>query len=44
MSKEETLNTTFGEMWDLIACMEIYEGRVNLKKKPMTYDDAINLR
>lgn len=44
MSREETLNTTFGEMWDLIACMEIYEGRANLKKKPMTYDDAINLR
>lgn len=44
MSREETLNTTFGEMCDLIACMEIYAGRANLKKKPLTYDEAIALR
>lgn len=44
MSKEETLNTTFGEMWDLISCMEIYSGRAVPKKMPLSYDDAINLR
>lgn len=44
MSREETLNTTFGEMCDLIACMEIYSGRAELKTQPMTYDEAISLR
>jgi hypothetical protein len=44
MSREETLITTYGEMCDLIACMEIYAGRANQKKRPMTYDEAINLR
>ena len=44
MSREETLNTRFGEMCDMIACMEIYSGRADLKKKPLSYDDAINLR
>lgn len=44
MSREETLNTTFGEMCDLIACMEIYEGHALPKKAPMTYEEAINLR
>lgn len=38
------MNTTFGEMCDLISCMEIYAGRAVLKQKPLSYDDAINLR
>lgn len=44
MVKLEILNTTYGEMLDMITCLNIDRGYLNPKKKPLTYDEAIALR
>ena len=46
MSRQEIMNTRYGEMLDMIACLSIYNGGAEpkLKSRVMNYDDAINLR
>lgn len=44
MAKLEILNTTVGEIYDMIACYDIDHGRSDPKPKPLTYDQAIALR
>lgn len=44
MEKIEILNTTIGEIYDMIACWDIDHGIAVPKRKPLTYDEAISLR
>lgn len=44
MSRKEVMLTLYGEMRDLIDCKAIAEGRAKPKKKPMSFDDIINMR
>lgn len=44
MSKIEILNTTVGEIYDMIACYDIDHGRADPKPRQLTYDEAIALR
>ncbi|PWM13379.1 MAG: hypothetical protein DBX97_25080 [Collinsella tanakaei] len=45
MSKQEILRTDYAEMCDMISCLSIYNGAEPKKKKrPMRFEDAINLR
>lgn len=46
MSRQEILITRYGEMMDLITCLDIYEGRANYKapKKKYTFLEAIKLK
>ena len=38
----EALTTLYGEMMDLLACKQIYEGKAR-QKKAMTYDEIMAL-
>ena len=45
MSKQEILVTPFGEMRDMISCLQIYQGVARQKNiKKWTFEEAINLR
>lgn len=46
MSREEVINTVYGEMLDMISCFAIYKGsaRVKKSKKKMSFEEAIMLR
>lgn len=46
MDRQEIINTRYGEMLDMIACLSIYNGGAQPKKKKkiMSYDDVINMR
>lgn len=44
MSREEINVTRYGEMADLIACLQIYNGGVKQKKKLTDYQAIISLR
>lgn len=46
MSREDTLNTRYGEMLDLINCMMIYNGGANQKipKRKLTFDQLMELK
>lgn len=46
MTRQEILNTRYGEMLDMIACLAIYNGNAKEKKKKhkYTFDEAIQLR
>jgi hypothetical protein len=43
MSREETINTDYGEMVDMINCLQIYEGNA-VQKKVWTHDEVLALR
>ncbi len=43
MSKEETMNTRFGEMLDLMACMAIEKGADEAQKK-LTMEEILELK
>ena len=48
MTRQETMMTRFGEMRDMITCLQIDRGELIPKeskssKKPMTYQEAISL-
>lgn len=46
MSRPETMLTRFGELMDQIACLAIYNGTAEpkKKKKKLSYEEAIALR
>jgi len=46
MDRRETLTCRYGQMLDLIACLSIYNGTAEpkRKKKVYTFDEAIKLR
>lgn len=45
MDRQETMNTRYGEMMDMIACLSIYNGGAEQKmpKKKYTFDEAMAL-
>ena len=45
MSRDEVMNTRYGEMLDLIACYGVFNGAFKEKqKKVWRYEDAVKLR
>lgn len=45
MQRQEIMDTTYGEMMDMIACLSIYEGTAAPKKERVTdFDAAIRMR
>lgn len=45
MSRQETVNTTFGEFMDLISCLAIFNGaEPEAEKHDMTFDEILALR
>ena len=45
MDKQEIMDTTIGEMRDMISCLAIYEGAAVPKKERVTdFDEAIRMR
>lgn len=44
MQKPEIENTTYGEMLDMITCLQIDRGVLLPARKRLTYDEAIALR
>lgn len=44
MSREETMNTRYGEFMDMIACMAIMNGAKPKKKKITDIFEALSLR
>ena len=46
MSRDETMNTRYGEMLDLINCKAIYNGGAEqkIRKRNLTFDEIISLR
>lgn len=43
MSRQETLNTLYGEMLDMISCLAVYNGTAVPKKEKLSFEDAIML-
>ena len=41
MSRQETLNTLYGEMLDLISCLAVYNGAAKPKKEKLSFDEAL---
>jgi len=44
MSRQETMNSRYGEFMDLLACLSISHGAKPKKKKIWTFDEFLNLR
>ena len=44
MSRQETMNTRYGEFMDLLACMSISNGAKQKKKKIWTFDEFLALK
>lgn len=45
MTRQEVMDTRYGEMLDMISCLSVYNGAAKVKnKRVLSYDDAINLR
>jgi len=45
MERQEILDTLYGEMMDMIACLSIYEGHAVPKKQRITdFDEAMKMR
>ena len=44
MQRQEILDTLYGEMCDMIACLAIYEGNAAPKKEKITdFDEAMKM-
>ena len=43
MSRQETLNTLYGEMLDLISCLAVYNGVAKPAKEALTFEEALML-
>lgn len=43
MGRQEILNTRMGEFLDLTACLAIYNGGAEEKKKKLTFDEIMRL-
>lgn len=43
MTRQETLQTTYGEFCDLISCLAIYNGTAK-EKTHRSFDEALELR
>lgn len=47
LSRQEVLNSPYGEMMDLISCLSVYNGNAEVvegkKKKPKTFDDVMSM-
>lgn len=44
LTRGETIVLRIGEMMDLIACDQIYNGVAELKKEEMPFDEVLKLR
>lgn len=44
MTREETMNTRFGEMMDMLDCMAIEEGGAEAKKPKMTMEEILRMK
>lgn len=46
MDRREIINTRYGEMLDMIACLSIFNGGAEQKNvgKKLTYDEVMELR
>lgn len=44
MGRQEILNTRMGEFLDLTACLAIYNGGAEEKKKKMSFDEVMALQ
>lgn len=45
MNKQEIMDTTIGEMADMISCLAIYEGNAVPKHRRVTdFDEALKMR
>ena len=43
MNRQETLETRFGEMLDLISCLAVYNGGAE-EKRLLSFEEAMNLK
>ena len=43
MTRQETLNTLYGEMLDLISCLAVYNGTAVPKPEKLSFEEAIML-
>jgi hypothetical protein len=44
MSHEETMNTLWGEMLDMLSCLAIFEGTAKQKIKKKSFFEILELR
>ena len=46
MSREETMNTIYGEMRDMITCLSIYNGSAEPKaiKRKKTFEEVMRMK
>ncbi len=44
MTRQEILNTRYGEFMDLLSCLAVYNGAAKEKPKKLSFDDALLLR
>lgn len=44
MTRQETMNTRVGEMFDLMACMDIASGGAEPKKQKMTMEEILRMK
>lgn len=46
MKRQEVINTSFGEMQDMVNCLSIFNGGADqkIKRRKLTFDEALSLR
>lgn len=44
MTREETMNTRYGEMMDMMDCMNIETGGATEKKQKMTMEEILRMK
>lgn len=44
MTRQEVLNTRYGEFVDLLSCLAVYNGAAKEKPKKLSFDEALLLR
>ena len=44
MSAQEVMDTTYGEMLDMISCLSIYNGGAEEKPPKLTWSEAMRLK
>ena len=44
MSREETMNTRYGEYMDLLSCWAVYNGNAKVKQKKLSFFEIMELR
>ncbi len=44
MSREETMNTRWGEFLDLLSCWAIYNGNAEIKEKKLSFFEVLELK